>query len=83
MSILDDARFRRRSLLAIAAATLAFRAKAVLSAMRDWQEAREAARHLKTLSDQQLKDIGINRGQIEFLVRGYAVPWARSGHADH
>jgi uncharacterized protein YjiS (DUF1127 family) len=83
MSILDDARFRRRSLIADAAATLADRAKAILCALRDWHEARAAARHLHTLSDQQLQDIGMHRGQIEFLVRGYAVPWSRSLHAEH
>jgi uncharacterized protein YjiS (DUF1127 family) len=70
-------------LIADAAASLGFRARVVLRAMRDWQEARAAARHLRTLSDGQLKDIGMHRGQIEFLVRGHAVPWSRSLHAEH
>jgi uncharacterized protein YjiS (DUF1127 family) len=83
MSVLDDARFRRRSLIAAAVASLGVRARAVLHAIGDWQDARAAARHLRTLSDGQLKDIGMQRGQIEFLVRGHAVPWSRSLHADH
>ena len=83
MSVLDDARFRRRSFVAVAAASLAFRARAVLCAIRAWWEARAAARHLRALSDEQLMDIGVHRGQIEFLVRGHAVPWSRSVHAEH
>jgi uncharacterized protein YjiS (DUF1127 family) len=83
MSVMDDARFRRRSLTAAAAASLGFRVRAVLCAIRAWWEARAAARHLQALSDEQLRDIGIQRGQIEFLVRGHAVPWTRDLHAEH
>lgn len=83
MSILDDARFRRRSLIADAAATLAHRTRAVWFGLCDWHAARAAARHLQALSDEQLRDIGMQRGQIEYLVRGRAVPWTRSIHAEH
>jgi uncharacterized protein YjiS (DUF1127 family) len=70
-------------LIAVTAARLAFRAGVVLCAIRAWHEARAAARHLQALSDEQLRDIGMHRRQIEFLVRGRAVPWTRSLHADH
>jgi len=70
-------------MIAGAAAALAARAAAALQAIREWRDARAAARHLDTLSDEQLKDIGIHRGQIAFLVRGLSVPWTRGGHAEH
>jgi uncharacterized protein YjiS (DUF1127 family) len=83
MSALDYARPRRRSLIAGAApAVIADRARGFLRAVRAGHEARAAARHLHALTDRQLKDIGMNRGQIECPVRGYAMPRTRSGHAD-
>jgi uncharacterized protein YjiS (DUF1127 family) len=33
-----------------------------------WSEHREAVKHLNTLSDRQLKDIGLNRGDIDRMV---------------
>jgi uncharacterized protein YjiS (DUF1127 family) len=53
-----------------------------LRAVRAWHEARAAARHLHALSDQQLRDIGMNRSQIGWPVRGRAVPDIRRSHAD-
>ncbi len=82
MSALDCAESRRRSMTAGAAAPgIADRARELLRALRAWHDARTAARHLRTLNDELLKDIGMDRGQIEFLVRGRAAPWPR--HAEH
>jgi len=83
MSILDVARRHRPSPIVAAAAVMAGRARAVLCALRDWQVAHSAARHLRSLSDAQLKDIGIARGQIEFLVRRNSVSGSGGGHAKH
>jgi len=33
-----------------------------------WSEHRQAIKHLNTLSDRQLKDIGLNRGDIDRMV---------------
>jgi uncharacterized protein YjiS (DUF1127 family) len=51
--------------------------------MHDWHRRRLAVRQLQSMSDAQLKDVGLHRSQIEFLVRGLAVAWSRSSHADH
>ena len=34
----------------------------------DWRKTRSVIRELNMLSDKQLKDIGINRGEIDYLV---------------
>jgi uncharacterized protein YjiS (DUF1127 family) len=79
MSTLIDVRPGRRGLIAAAIAGAA----AASQAMRDWHRRRLAVRQLQSMSDAQLKDVGLHRSQIEFLVRGLAVAWSRSGHADH
>jgi uncharacterized protein YjiS (DUF1127 family) len=79
MSTLIDVRPGRRGLIVAAIAGAA----AASQAMRDWRRRRLAIRQLQSMSDAQLKDVGLQRGQIEFLVRGMAVAWTRSGHADH
>ena len=33
-----------------------------------WSEHRQAIKHLNTLSDRKLKDIGLNRGDIDRMV---------------
>ena len=76
MSTLDYARPGRRSLIAAAAA-------GVRAASQAMHRRRLAVRQLQSMSDAQLKDVGLHRSQIEFLVRGLAVTWSRSGHADH
>jgi uncharacterized protein YjiS (DUF1127 family) len=58
------------------------RASNFLRAVRAWHEARAASRHLHALTDQQLKDIGMNRSEIERLVHRGGVPRIRRGHAD-
>ena len=50
-------------------ATLAQRAARRFRALRTWHEARIAARLLQAMSDEDLKDLGISRGEIEFAVR--------------
>ncbi|MGH6927094.1 MAG: DUF1127 domain-containing protein [Dongiaceae bacterium] len=84
MSALDYVRPRRRSTIAgAAAAAIADRVQGLLRAICAWHNARTAARHLHALNDDMLRDIGMDRGQIERLVRGHAAPRARIGHADH
>lgn len=34
----------------------------------DWRDTRSVIRELNKLSDKQLKDIGMNRGEIEHLI---------------
>jgi len=34
----------------------------------DWRKTRSVIRELNMLTDKQLKDIGINRGEIDYLV---------------
>jgi uncharacterized protein YjiS (DUF1127 family) len=81
MTTLDYAQPRRRSTIARTAAAVE-RARELLRAMRAWRDARTAARHLHTLNDDMLRDIGMDRGQIERLVRGGSTPRIRRGHAD-
>jgi len=75
----------RRSGLAIPAMAGGFAARlaGILRAIRRRHEARVTARQLASLSDWQLKDIGMHRNQI--LYRTGAVPDASSwcGHGDH
>jgi uncharacterized protein YjiS (DUF1127 family) len=72
MSSLDYALPRGCGPIGSAAATFAARARAVLQAMRKVREARTAARQLYAMSDAELRDIGIRRDDIAFLVRGHA-----------
>jgi uncharacterized protein YjiS (DUF1127 family) len=43
-----------------------------LTALGTWSEHRRAIAQLHTLSDLQLKDVGISRSEIEPMVRGAA-----------
>jgi uncharacterized protein YjiS (DUF1127 family) len=47
---------------------------APLRRLSAWQETRRAIRHLRSLSDNQLKDIGIKRGEIDWIAHGVAQP---------
>ena len=47
---------------------------APLQRLSAWQETRRAIRHLRSLSDSQLKDIGIRRGEIDWIARGVPQP---------
>ncbi len=44
--------------------------KTIAEKLNAWRRYREAVRELSQLSDRELEDIGIRRGDIEFVVRG-------------
>jgi uncharacterized protein YjiS (DUF1127 family) len=43
--------------------------KTISEKLNAWRRYREAVRELSQLSDRELEDIGIRRGDIEFVVR--------------
>jgi uncharacterized protein YjiS (DUF1127 family) len=43
--------------------------KTITEKLASWRRYREAVRELSQLSDRELDDIGIRRGDIEFIVR--------------
>lgn len=43
--------------------------KAIAEKFNSWRRYREAMRELSRLSDRELSDIGIRRGEIEFVAR--------------
>lgn len=43
--------------------------KAITEKLNAWRRYREAVRELSRLSDRELSDIGIRRGEIEFIAR--------------
>jgi uncharacterized protein YjiS (DUF1127 family) len=43
--------------------------KTISEKLASWRRYREAVRELSQLSDRELTDIGIRRGDIEFIVR--------------
>ena len=57
------------------------RARAFLRRWREEHRARVSARQLASMSDWQLKDIGIHRSEIWYLVRGISAASIRSSHA--
>ena len=56
--------------------------KTVSEKLGAWRRYRAAVRELAQLSDHELHDIGVNRGNIEFVARRSAEPKAaqRSPH---
>ena len=54
---------------------------AVLRRVRAGHDARIARRQLESMSDWQLKDIGIGRGEIEYWTRAFPARSRRSSHA--
>ncbi|HEY1940562.1 MAG TPA: DUF1127 domain-containing protein [Roseiarcus sp.] len=44
--------------------------KTIAEKLNAWRRYREAVRELSQLSDRELEDIGIRRGDIQFVVRG-------------
>ncbi len=44
--------------------------KIIAEKLNAWRRYREAVRELSQLSDRELEDIGIRRGDIHFIVRG-------------
>jgi uncharacterized protein YjiS (DUF1127 family) len=55
---------------------------AILRAIRRGHESRAAVRQLQSLSDWQLKDMGISRGQIWYLTHRTSASPSRDGHAE-
>ena len=43
--------------------------KTISEKLASWRRYREAVRELSRLTDRELSDIGIRRGDIEFIVR--------------
>jgi uncharacterized protein YjiS (DUF1127 family) len=43
--------------------------KTITEKLNAWRRYREAVRELSRLNDRELNDIGIRRGDIEFIVR--------------
>lgn len=83
MSTFDYWQSRRRSSISVAITAMVAQVMGALQAIGNWHEARSAARQLHSLSDSHLKDIGVHRGQIEFVVRGLNVAWTRRGYVEH
>jgi uncharacterized protein YjiS (DUF1127 family) len=55
--------------------------KAILKGLRRWYAADAAFRQLQSLSEEQLKDIGLHRSQIHYLVRDMAASRNGGHHA--
>lgn len=54
------------------------RSRSLLAALTAWRDRRRAISHLRSLSDAQLRDIGIGRSEIETLAR-YGAAARRCG----
>ena len=81
MSAFEFMGSRRRSLAATALAGLAAGLEAMLGALRARHELRVSARRLRSLSDWQLRDIGLRRDRLAHLVDGLALYRSRRDHA--
>jgi uncharacterized protein YjiS (DUF1127 family) len=64
MSSLDCTEIRRRPFFVLAAQALFGRVESLLQGIRRWHAAGDAFRQLQSLSDEQLKDIGLHRSNI-------------------
>ena len=82
MTALQYTGIRRRGLSANVAGGILGRAKAFLHRLCEEHQARTAARQLQSMSDWQLKDLGIHRSQIWYLVHGSSTSSTRNGHAE-
>jgi uncharacterized protein YjiS (DUF1127 family) len=82
MTSLQYTEIRRRSLPANAAGGVLACAKALLHWLCEKHQARIAARQLQSLSDWQLKDIGMYRSQIWYLAGGISARSTRITHAE-
>ena len=81
MSALECTVATPRSFLAVGARGFVARVRANLRRIRAGYDARIAARQLWSMSDLQLKDLGIHRSQIPGLVHGISAPSTRITHA--
>jgi uncharacterized protein YjiS (DUF1127 family) len=82
MTALEYSGIGRHWRLGVVLGGMPARARAFLRRWREEHEARAAARQLASMSDWQLKDIGMHRSQIWYLVRGTSAMSIRSSHAE-
>lgn len=82
MTALQYTGIRRRSLPANAAGGILAFAKALLHLLCEKHRARTAVRQLQSMSDWQLKDLGIHRSQIWYLVHSNSASSTRCGHVE-
>jgi len=82
MSSLECTETRRRAFPAKAVEAVIGRAKTILQGLRHWYAADAAFRQLQSLSDGQLKDIGLHRSQIHYLTRDMSGSRRRGRYAE-
>jgi uncharacterized protein YjiS (DUF1127 family) len=81
MSVLVFTGFRRRNPRVTAGADILAGIRAFFGRMAKERRTRAATRQLRSLSDWQLRDIGMHRSQILYLGISDATISARGGHA--
>ncbi len=81
MSAFQRTEFSWHSFPAVAAGSVVARLRAVLRGLRVRHDARTAVPALESLSEWQLKDLGITRSEIWYLAYGISASSTRSGHA--
>lgn len=82
MSSLECMGTRRRTLRAGAVEAVIGCVKTVLRGLRRWYATDAAFRQLHSLSDRQLKDIGLHRCQIHYLTRDMSGSRYRGRYAE-
>ena len=70
MSTISNATARQNSAGSNILGMLAVAPKRLLTAFITWRARQAALAHLKSMSDRELKDIGLSRSQIECAVMG-------------
>jgi uncharacterized protein YjiS (DUF1127 family) len=83
MSTLAGWQSCRHSPTRIAFATIVAPVADGFRAIRSRHKIRLATRYLQSMSDSALKDIGIHRGQLELVVNGLDLAWARRRNVEH
>ena len=82
MTTLECTGFPRYRHPRLAAVAMLARLKAFLRRLSREHRARAGARRLQSMSDWQLKDIGVHRSEIWYLVHGVPASSVRSHHAE-
>jgi uncharacterized protein YjiS (DUF1127 family) len=82
MTALENTGILRYSRPAVAVGRMLARAKGFLHRLSEKHYERVAAQRLQSMSDWQLKDLGIHRSQIPYLVHGISASSTRRGNAD-
>jgi uncharacterized protein YjiS (DUF1127 family) len=73
---------QRRHSIGSAVAVIVGRVSGALRSICNWYEAQLAIRRLNSVSDYLLKDIGVQRGQIELVVHGRDIGWAGRNYVE-